>query len=433
MPETPKTTVLHDSGYIDDIEKHCEKTPSSKKGTPVRQMEFLFEREDSLSVKSTSSYTGLNKHSGKRWFRQVTNYQYTFKIRQLKNGRKYLYIWDIPTNRKIRSHPYETSVNRINLRGEVLLEAIKDFCVRNVGPIPEYLKDGSYPEILDYYSKPNTRLISGLLSSDPIMKKNRLSLRTSDPNDIMKAFMGDHYSKKLAGLLRGNVTMRHIDAIRDFRDEFKTDWTIEYVRSKGSLSHFLQPMSNVSYVLDTFPETFRRKFFLSFLHQSYTVNDIVRMLEKIGVTKENFSDYKKYFTGDLRENHDKLSIIVREMEDVNFKKPYELDPLPEGLKELGFRLPTHNKDLAEWSNHFSNCVSGYSLDISTQRTTVLNYNNEVCLEIRDKKLVQYLGKRNQSVSPKEFWDGVDILLKYDMIDEQPNESCWGYQPVLEKV
>lgn len=403
-------------------------------------MEFLFETEDSISLKSTSSYTGLNKHSGKRWFRQVTNYQYTFKVRQLKNGRKYLYVWDIPTNRKVRSHPYEIPVDMVGLHGEPLVNKVKDFCIEKIGPVPEYLKDKNHSKIFNYYSKPNTLLIMGLDSSDPIIKKNRLSMRTSDPNDIMKAFMGDKYSKKLAGLLRGSVTKLQLEAVRKLPKEFKTDWIIEYIREKEGgrrpLPSFLQPMSNVDYILETFPETFRRKFFLTFLQQSYTVNDIVRMLEKIGVTKENFGEYKKYLTGDIGDigkNHDDLSIIVREMEDVNFTKPYELDPLPEGLSELGFRLPEHNKDLSVWSNHFSNCVSGYTSDVSNKRTTVLNYNDEVCLEIQDKKLVQYLGKRNQPVSPKEFWSGVDILLKYDMIEEQPNNDCWGYQPALEKA
>lgn len=430
-----KVTVLEDSGYIEDIEKHCERTPSSKKGTPLRQMMFLFEREDSISIKSTSSYTGLNKHSGKRWFRQSTNYQYTFKFRELKNGRKYLYIWDIPTNRNKRSHPYEITPYMVSLHDPVMVNKLVEFCEKNAGPIPAYIASKGIKAAFDYYSKPNTLLLKGLSPTTELLKKKRLSLRTSNPDDIMKAFMGDRYSKKLSGLLRNRVSISDIQHLSFYPLEFKSDWIIEHIRTSYPTSGVLPSFHLIQrpdYIVETIPESFRRKFFTAFLETPYIINDMVRMLQKIGMNKENFKEYKKYFSDDLRESHDQLSIIVREMEDVDFKKPYELDPLPEGLSELGFRLPEHSKDLSVWSNHFSNCVSGYTSDVSNKRTTVLNYNDEVCLEIRDKKLVQYLGKRNQPVSPKEFWAGVDILMKYDMINEQPNADCWGYQPALEK-
>lgn len=426
------TTVLYDSGYIDDIEQHVSKTTATKKGWPLRQIQFLFEKDDSISYKKSVSYTGINKHSGKRWFRVDTAYQYTFKIRQLKNGKKYLYIWDIPTSRRIRKHPVDADPYSLpySIPSEVI-EKVIEFCEKNIEPAPKYLKDNPR-DLLVHYSRPNMLLTKDLY---PGCLQKGLSLRTTDPSKIMKSFLGNRYSKKLAGLVRGKTNLRSLTNISYYPLEFKNDWIIDLIREKGERSHFnFSRMYNPSYVVEVIPESIRRKFFLDFLtHPSY-VNDIVRYFVTLGIEKETFT-FKSYFGkgfGSLQQLHRLLEELERQKRDADYSKPFELDPIPEELTNLGFRLPTSRQDLYKWSDHFSNCVSTYSDEVAEKETIVLNRNDEVCLEIRDKKLKQYLGKYNNSLTPKKFWEGVDILLKYDMIDQTPDKSCWGYQEQLEK-
>ena len=428
------TTVLYDTGYIDDIEKYCSERSSTRKGHILRTMHFLFEKDDSVSYKRTTSYTGINKHSGKRWFRVETDSHYTFKVRQLKNGRKYLYIWDIPTNRKKRNHPVDIESTWLpHYIPATALNKVIEFCEKEIGPVPGYISTDS-TTILNFYSRPNSLLLTDLGSGG--LKNKKLSLRTSDPADIMKHFMGSKYSSKLSGLLRNKTSVASLRAMSLYPEEFKTDWIIEDIRNKIASVHTFRVMTYQDYVVDVLPESMRRKFFLDFLKYPSLVNDIIRYLVVLDITREEFVKFKQYFGKGyeyLHTLHETLYDLEVQKRDVEYSQPFELDPLPKDLCEEGFRLPENKKDLQHWSNHFSNCVSTYASEVSRKETVVLNRNDEVCLEIRDKKLVQYLGKYNRNVTPEMFWDGVDILLKYDMIDEQPNESCWGYQPVLEKV
>lgn len=430
------TTVLFDSGYIDDIEQHVAMSTATREGYLLREMQFLFERDDSISCKKTVSYTGVNKHSGKRWFRVDTVYQYTFKIRQLKNGKKYLYIWDIPTNRKSRKsrkHPVDTDPYNLpyNFPPEVI-EKVIEFCGKNIGPAPEYLKDDPR-ELLIHYSKPNMLLARDLYSRH--LQKG-LSLRTTDPSKIMKSLLGKRYSKKLAGLVRGKANVPGLKNISNYPEEFKNDWIIDLIRREGDLFHYsFLTMYNQSYVVEVIPESIRRKFFLDFLsHPSY-VNDIIRYFVNLGIDKETFT-FKSYFgrgVGTLSQLHHLLGELERQKRDAEYAKPFELDPIPEKLTNLGFRLPTSRLDLYKWSDHFSNCVSTYSDEVAKKETLVLNWNNEVCLEIRNKKLKQYLGKYNNSLAPEKFWEGVDLLKLNGMIDSEPTEyECWGFQPLPQK-
>lgn len=435
MSDQVNTVVIRDSGFIDDVDKYCEITSSTKFGTPLRRMELAFVKEDSITYKCTQSYTGINKHSGKRWFKVVTILHLTYKIRELSNGKKYLYVWSIPTNRKVRNHPIDIPVSEFP-RDETLNDLVVKFCGNHIGKIPEYLGDLTLWNAVGYYSRPNHYLFPGM-SGEPnsIIRKAGLSPRTSDPNDIMKFYLGGRYSKKLAGLLRGrssNVFLRSLSLLPKM---FKTEWLVESIKnllSERPNTFFTSYLSfNLSdYMEDIVSLGFRRNLLGLLIEHPDTVNDIFRLYRRIGVTKETFKDYKNNLTSDyqqLREEHDRLSELARSIEDQNYTKPYELEPIPENLSGLGFRLPTSNKDLSDWSKHFNNCVSGYAREVSNEETLVLNWNDEVCLEIRDKKLVQYLGKYNRNVTPEMFWDGVDILLKYDMIDETPDSSCWGYQ------
>lgn len=168
------TTVLYDTGYIDDIEKYCSERSSTREGHVLRTMHFLFERDDSVSYKRTTSYTGINKHSGKRWFRVETVAHYTFKVRKLKNGRKYLYIWDIPTNRKKRNHPVDIDTTWLpRYITATALNKVIEFCEKEIGPVPEYISTDS-TTILTYYSRPNSLLLTDLSSRG--LKTKKLSL-----------------------------------------------------------------------------------------------------------------------------------------------------------------------------------------------------------------------------------------------------------------
>jgi len=267
-----------------------------------------------------------------------------------------------------------------------------------------------------------------------------LSLRTSDPNDIMKFYLGSRYSKKLAGLLKGRSSVRFLKSIGNLPKIFKTEWILEYIKDyikecPEAFFSYSSRIANEDYVSEILPEGFRREFLTIFFNHTYLINDIFRLYQRVGVTKETFKDYKGNLINNYRNlnlEHHRLSELARTIEDENYTKPYDLDPIPEELSLLGFRLPTSNKELTDWSGHFSNCVSGYSQEVSTKKTIVLNWNDEVCLEIKDKKLKQFLGKRNIKTSPEKFWEGVDLLKLNGMIDSEPNNECWGFQPFPQK-
>lgn len=439
MSDQVDTVIIQDSGYVDDIEKHCETTPSTKSGTPLRNLKLAYIKEDSITYKHTQSYTGINKHSGKRWFRVDTIYQYCFKVRELKDGKKYLYVWSIPTNRKVRNFPVELTIGELNF-GRKLDKMVVDFCEKHIGQLPKYLEHLSDHEKIKHYSRPNHNIIRGLVDDTKFLKDNKLSLRTSDPNDIMKRYLGPRYSKKLAGLLRENCSVPFLLGIRNLPEIFKTEWVLDYVKDcliKNPDTFFNTHLrfSDPSYVNEVVPDGFRRELLTIFFSHTYITNDIFRLYQKIGVTKDTFKDYKVNLSREyieLYREHDRLSEIARIIEDKNYTKPYELEPISEKLSELGFRLPTSNKDLSDWSKHFNNCVSGYAREVSNKETLVLNWNDEVCLEIRNKKLIQFLGKYNEKVTPEKFWEGVDLLKLNGMIDSEPYDECWGYQPFPQK-
>lgn len=439
MSDQVDTVIIQDSGYVDDIEKHCETTPSTKSGTPLRNLKLVYIKEDSITYKHTQSYTGINKHSGKRWFRVDTKVQYCFKVRKLKDGKKYLYVWSIPTNRKVRNYPVELTVGELNF-GRKLDKMVVDFCEKHIGQLPKYLEHLSDHDKIKHYSRPNHSIITGLVNDTKFLKDNKLSLRTSDPNDIMKRYLGPRYSKKLAGLLREKCSVHFLLCIRNLPEIFKTEWVVDYVReclnsNPDSYFNFYSQVDDPSYMVEVVSVGFRRKLLDIFMDRPSTISDIFRLYRRIGVTRDTFKDYKDNLSlnySELRAEHDRLSELARSIEDKNYTKPYELEPIPEKLSELGFRLPTSNKDLSDWSKHFNNCVSGYAREVSNKETLVLNWNDEVCLEIRNKKLIQFLGKYNEKVTPEKFWEGVDLLKLNGMIDSEPYDECWGYQPFPQK-
>ena len=392
--------------------------------------------DDGVNYRFWGIYTGTNKHSGKRWFKKIVTVNTSFKVRTLKNGRKYLYIWDVKGK-----HPVEVSlVKNSPAYPEPVLKAVRELCHREIGPTPAWVHqiDAPYPNIdLIYFSKPNALLflptMVSLGDSSYFASKGKYSLRTSDPTSIFKKMLKDRYSKKLSGLLRGKVDPDTLLVISECPPEIKSEWIIDYVKESRKKGVVKFP----SFGNNTFrsvPSSLIRKVFIDATNSRYYVLDSLRMLDKLidsGVEIDVKSILKKH----AKEYHDILVELELELRDKMFSTPFEHSiTLPEEVISAGFRLPESPKDLHGWATLFGNCVYSYRQQVKTGESIILNRNDHVCIEISsDGVLRQYLGKFNRSVSPEDFWEGVNILLESGIIKSEPNDLCWGYQPALEKV
>lgn len=445
--------VLADTGRVDiedliDIHKY----PVRKGlGRRIRVIDSYIIRPDSINVRKTVTYTGLNKHSGKRWFKYDVPVNYSFKVRELKNGKKYLYIWNVPTKKGGRPHevfPSEAFNTLYGSKYYIFWQVVLQFCEDNIGSTPPYIPtpntlSGHFSEelhtVLNFYCKPNLLFFVGGANreSSSLFRRKNLSLRTSSFHEIFKKLLGHMYSKKLANLVAYDNTISFVHRLSKLPKSVPVDWVIDRIET-GVISGYHLPNEEISELFDEYvPKGKTREMFEHLLSLDYNVREVftdsLRMIKYLGINPENFPDYNKLFKLGVEDLHDKLTDMLRVRKIEDYTEPLNLPVLPEALQALGFTLPQTKRDLYNWSSDFNNCVSSYTELVSTGATLVLRRGDEACIEIRGGILKQYLGKYNQNLEPEKFWEGVDILLEHGMIKEQPNkDNCWGFVPQEQK-
>lgn len=395
-------------------------------------------------------FTGINSHSGKRWFRKVVVFRFTFNVKTLRNNQKFLYIWGRGRGRDKpgrKSHvtdslPQELPLSASDL--DVIGVHIIDMCVSEIGPYPEHLT--STVDILTYYNRP---LLAGKSDAEMAILANfytrtiggkKPSFRTTTPKEFVMGLSKSRYRKDLVkSVVKSNSLFVSCVLIKSTPETIPTDWIVEAINesTKTSTTNYRLVQQNIEELVEIVPKKHQRKFFIQ--AASTLVRDTLNLCVIVGNTD---------FTGSVQAIHDRVLRTNNEREEVRRKSkeaeygkkyvfPKDYEDVAFALEDSWFSVGRSKSQLVSWSTEMSNCISSYAQAAKTGNCMLLGYmnGNDLVANIEIKfgeawtfpgKLNQNLGKYNRTLSSAEFWEISDLLVDYGIITEDSIPGCWGY-------
>lgn len=408
--------------------------------------------DQSFSIINDRLLTGRNRHSGKRWWRWREDSAYIFSTKQrYKDGRPRPILYRADNMHGITNAFYERAMfaNRIADLGEQATELFNDFVETRLGHENILLPAA---DIINYGYTNGYRLgtlmfpmLEHLKTIDIVGRTGVLSSALAQSNliDYTQTLFGPkYYRKDLVKALGQSPLDLHPQAYAA-RGIVPTDWIIEGLKRQSAVNeynrvvnpniHFLdeEECRSFRFILKNVPLSTRKKVVLGdAVPYDLKLGDIVRMMLTDG---DVITDIPK--VDSLRELHDAL---INEYQRRNPPAPFprftaesitvtltdtgpEEIPLNTQTEQIlavptpGFRVIRAETRgmLSNWSQEMHNCIYSYFWDAQSENKSYLAvYKDDTMIanvEVKGRRIMQFLGKRNRPFSGEERTEIQPIL------------------------
>jgi hypothetical protein len=404
MTINPVYTTHQVINTLEEIENNEWRDGGAK--TLLQLKESLFVHNNKIALVSANQWTGVNRKSGKRWFRWET--QRSQGIRRThkgtlvpfavtKEGRRFR-----PMTRFDAFEPHVDPMMQLNYISYVN----KQFNVSKLSDI--------YP-VLGLY---------GLDEMWNLPQGMHRFFRLPNERDFTKAVFGKHNYRR--DLLKAvcNASPNKIALVREFNGLVPVDWQITWLRDSNALfDQWYGGCVGLKRILTQLdPRSYRRLLQDNDMHAGNFVHDIVN---------NRLDGIEPIYVRSFEELHNEVWGGRFYRPAVVENKPIEQLPLAEVLHGLTIdklRITTAQEtdDLTKWGERMSNCIAGYSRTalvgdgiygaVELDGKVIANY------EIRENSLRQLLGRFNRPLPP-ETKSKVVLSLMDKGVD--CNGNWWG--------
>lgn len=352
--------------------------------TQVEAKRSLFVHPNKVALANSSLYTGVNKHSGKRYFRWETTMSLGFyttsretvvPFQVSKDGRRFS-----PVLRGGSPFLLLEDDNRRTDIERTFGQAVQDtFGIKSIADV--------YP-IADLYDCKWRDIPMG-------MHKH---FRTGSMRDFAASVFGRQNVRR--DLVKAMASTRPgiVALASQFKGLVPIDWIIGYLRGMEDVSgYFLADRPGLKHVLHTLdPRSYRHLL-------KDAGEDTARLALDIARYRRNINE--AYYVRSWSELHNRLwdpPYVSYETKNEKIKLlplATKLDGLV--VDDLVFVAAKETDDLVGWGKEMRNCISGYAREATSGIGiyAAVERDNKVIanLEIRNDRLCQLLGKFNRTL------------------------------------
>lgn len=360
----------------------------------IGERRSLWETETKVGVTSSDYLTGINRHSGKRWYKWTTRSAYGFY--RMPNGTINAYQYARGVKGKFANHPPDVAFH--NLKNEYLKVAYGAKVQEKFGitDFTDLYPLAKHYDITDYNSIPYS-LIRPMREED------------------FKAFLAMTFGKsnlrkdliKAAAVSNPNV----LAYARHFRGLVPVDWIVNFLRLNEKDETYGRLNRSTERVRELFYSTDQRTL-RNLLNQRLNINTFYTINE-LYPTRPGWDHLFHY--ENVRDQvfrnwngiHDAVyTPPARAVRKPIEEGPIELIPLAKKLDgaragNLRIKAADHTELMVKWSSQMNNCISSYR-EIARQGNGLYLgiYQDDALvgnIEIKGKTVAQMLGKYNKAL------------------------------------
>lgn len=385
--------------------KHISDYESSVFHQLIAMKNSLFVHDNKVVKVKSHKYTGVNKHSNKRYFRWET--VRSEGLRRNNNGTIIPINVSIDGNNIQPAPEFGHGVFNIFNRDK---EMANNFDISYQSALKETFNITS---IYDVY--PMLKPYNTLLTEVPRGMTGHF--RTSTPQEFVRSIFGnDNYRRDLVKAAC-NATPPAIALAKEFKGLVPIDWIINFLRISTSMFKDGYNMKMKSLLVQLDPRSYRHVLKDDDMNALRYASDIagwmayrrqrepIRLADPVRV--KSFMELHDYIIGG--------NVEYRPLENKPIALTETAKKLDGLLCENMVFVPAKNTcDMATWGETMRNCIASYA-DKATSGKGVyaaVTRDNKVVanLEIVNNKLIQLLGKFNQSLEGKTRTSIVNTLV-----------------------